>query len=369
MARRANRGQEAFFLFLTRHGVGDVVTESDIVEATGWAVSTFRTYRAKNYTDPFLARVGPADYRVLRDGDSLSKGDVTSSFTQMRPGVLVLTRGTTVTGQRGRYTLVDEIGRGAVAHVWSARSQSDRRFAVKVMMPREDLLEPRVLRNVSRRFSRESRHGMELQHGHVVPYRDVGTIGSNPFLVMDCADGSLQSRLLHGPIALVESLHVVECCLSALSYLHGRQCVHRDIKPHNVLRFDERWVLGDLGIVQWSDMNRNFTSAATITQSSMQLGSWYYMSPEQRRSPHDVDSKSDVYSLGITWYQMLTGRTPDPAEAGAGVVPPPTRVTGVNRLISDMIRFHSEERPTVDAAWSLIREFRVSSAGKMERSK
>ena len=358
VAERVNRGQERFFLFLTRHGVGDVVTEDDIVRATGWKASTLRTYRAKNYTDPFLTRVTPTTYRVPRDGSSLSMADVSSSFTQMRPGILVLTEGTNLTGRLGRYALIEEIGRGAVAHVWSARSQTGARYAMKVMMPREDLLDPRILKNVGRRFSRESRNGMELRHDHVVAYRDAGSIKANPFLVMDCADESLHSRLASGQIDVHESLHAVACCLSGLGHLHEKGCIHRDIKPHNIPRFGERWVLGDLGILQWSDMSEEFTSAATITRSSMQLGSWYYMSPEQRRSPHDVDARSDVCALGITWYEMLTGRTPDPAEAGAGVVPPPTEVDPIDSLILDMIEFRAADRPSLDKLAQVVEGFR-----------
>ena len=298
--------------------------------------------------DTLLARTDrDGQYRVLRDGNSISRGEVASALTQTRPEHFVPTQGLVLRGQRGRYTLDHEIGRGAVARVWNAKSRNKEQCAVKIMDPRQDLLDPDVLDNVRQRFVRESRNGVKLQHANVVRCRDVGEIGSRPFLVMDHAEHSLEFRLTTGVMDLRESLHVVKCCLSGLEYIHGADCVHRDIKPGNILKIGNQWVLGDLGIVRWSDMNKEFTSAATITRSSVQLGSWYYMAPEQLQDPHDVDFRSDVYSLGITWYEMLAGRVPDPAAVGAQALEPPTKIDVVDELIARMISYSAAGRPTV----------------------
>ena len=356
--------QEKFFLFLTRFSVGDVVSKADILKASGWSESTFRTYLGKNYMDPFLARTDrDGKYRVLRDGNSIFRGEVASAFTQTRPELFVPIRGRVLRGNRGRYILDHEIGRGAVARVWDAKFQNEEQCAVKIMDPRQDLLDPDVLDNVRQRFVRESRNGIKLRHANVVRCRDVGEIGSHPFLVMDRAQHSLESRLTAGVMDLRESLHVVECCLSGLKYIHSADCVHRDIKPGNILKIGNQWVLGDLGIVRWSDMNKEFTSAAAITRSSVQLGSWYYMAPEQREDPHDVDSRSDVYSLGITWYEMLTGRVPDPTAVGARALAPPTKIDVVDELIVEMISYSAGSRPTVAAMIRRIGRFAESRSG------
>ena len=348
-------------MFLTRFSVGDVVSKADILKASGWSESTFRTYLGKNYMDPFLMRTGhDGEYRVRRDGDSISKSEIASAFTQTRPELFEPAQGFVLRGERGRYVLDRKIGRGAVAQVWSAKSRTEKQYAIKIMDPRPDLLDPGVLGNVRARFARESRYGMKLRHDHVVRYRDVGETKSRPFLVMDHAEDSLESRLTTGVMDLRESLHVVKCCLSGLEYIHGADCVHRDIKPGNILKIGNQWVLGDLGIVRWSDMNKEFTSAATITRSSVQLGSWYYMAPEQREHPHDVDSRSDVYSLGITWYEMLTGRVPDPAAVGAQALARPTKNDVVDELIVQMIDYSAGSRPTVADMIRRVRRFEES---------
>ena len=354
MARPLRPHLERFFQFLSTKNAGDMVAESDILAATGWMRSSIDTHRTKRKLDSFLALEGTGRYRVLCDGGTISKGDVAEAFTQKRAGVLVLTKGARAVGKSGEYSLLDSVGRGAVARVWVVRDSGGSKFAIKVMDPRPDLLDSAVLPNVRKRFARESRLGMRLGHPNLVPYRDVGEMRDHPFLVMDLADESLASRIRGGPVCFRESLKIVTDCARGLQYLLGKGCVHRDVKPANVLRFGDRFVVGDLGIVQWSDMNNAFTAAGTITRTSVQLGSWYYMSPEQRQSPHDVTAVSDIYALGISWYEMLTGRTPDPAEVAAQRLTDPTGEPAVNKLIRDTLLYAPEDRPCANELLSRL---------------
>src|SRR6266446_9296636 len=217
------------------------------------------------------------------------------------------------------------------------------------MMPREDLLDPKVLPDVRQRFAREAKYGRKLAHQHVVVYRDSSDIESHPYLIMDVALTTLAAELHNGPFTVSDSLVVIRHCLDGLAYLHSQGCVHRDIKPPNILKFKDYYVLGDLGIVKWSDMNPAFTSAGTMTVTSIQLGSWQYMAPEQRSSAHEVLPESDVYALGMTWYQMLTTRLPDTAFVAAKKYPSATDVKLVDNLIRDMLSFSPEERPTISS--------------------
>jgi serine/threonine-protein kinase len=214
-------------------------------------------------------------------------------------------------------------------------------------------LEPTTLENVNRRFGREARNGIRILCEHIVCYRDYGEIKNHPVLVMDLADESLATRLTKGHLSVSESLSIVACCASGLRHLHEIDCVHRDVKPPNILRFGSQFVLGDLGIVKWSDLNASFTSAATITKAVVQLGSWYYMAPEQRQSPHDATPASDIYALGISWYEMLTGVTPDPAAVGAQAFADPSSVPAVNDLIRRMLKYDPSSRPTAEEVMRL----------------
>src|SRR5687767_10067789 len=223
---------ERFLELLKTKRVGDTIAEAELLQKTGWTRKTFGTYRSKHYIDPFLQTQAGRQYRVLRDGDTLSEREIQRAFTQVRPGLLVLTKGTKLKGADDAYELLAFFGNGAVADVWRARAErAQENVAIKVMNPRGDLLDPTHLPNVTHRFSRESRNSMKLSHPHIVRYRDLGELEKHPFLVMDLADASLAKILESRALKLEESLTIVHSCLLGLQYLHSNGCIHRDVKP------------------------------------------------------------------------------------------------------------------------------------------
>lgn len=352
--------QRQLFDYLRLKRAGDVASEQEILTQTGWARTTLATYRSKHYTDPFLARTRAGTYRILRNGSEISERDIEIAFTQVRPGVFTPTAGMKLNGSAGVYELKTKLGNGAVAHVWRCTVEhTGVQMAAKVMSPNQELLNPLVIGNVRERFLREAKYGQRLSHDYIVPYRDLGEIEGQPFLIMDLAEKSLASVLSNGPISLPKSLEVICNCLSALEYLHGLNCKHRDIKPANILQLGPRFVLGDLGIVTWSDMNPAFTSAETITRASLQLGSWYYMAPEQREQPHKVVPASDIYALGVTWYEMLTLKTPDPASVAAKRFTSATTDRMADELIRSMLAYDWTERPLIPALLEKIEKLRI----------
>jgi serine/threonine protein kinase len=341
--------QEQLFRYLRTKRAGEVVSEQEILSQTRWQPSTLRTYRSKHYLDPFLARTSSGSYRVLCNGDQISERDIVNAFTQVRPGMFVPVEGLELSGSEAKYILKGRpLGRGAVAQVWPCMvSGSSQLRAAKIFDPRPDLLDPNVITNVRQRFLREAKNGRKISHPNLVAHRDSGEVEGTPFLIMDLAERSVASILANGSLDVDMSIFVMKCCLQGLEYLHAQNCEHRDVKPANILQFGGTFVLGDFGIVSWSEMNPAFTSAGTITRDSLQLGSWHYMAPEQRRNPHQVTPASDVYALGISWYEMLTGIMLDPAAAGAGQFDPPTSDSEIAAFIRNMVRFNPKERPTV----------------------
>ena len=353
------KNQNLLLSYLKTKKSRDVVSEAEILERTQWKQSTLDTYRTKNHLARFLVPLPGGRYRVVRDGDTLAEREIADAFTQVRPDILILMPGMELRGDNDLYELLTCIGEGAVAHVWKANAQkSAEQVAVKIMNPRGDLLDAANLPNVKQRFSREARNSGKLSHTNIVRYRDFGNLKEHPFLVMDLADTSLAKILETNVLALEESLNVVHACLSGLQYLHAQKCIHRDVKPLNVLRFGNRFVLGDLGIVRWPDLNPAFTSAGTITINSIRLGSWHYMAPEQRMSPHEAGTFSDIYALGISWYEMLTRQTPDPGAIGAGEFPSPTANVTAENLIRRMLSFNPQKRPTVEEALETVAALR-----------
>jgi WD40 repeat protein len=204
----------------------------------------------------------------------------------------------------GHFELVQEIGSGAFGTVWKARDlRLDRTVAVKI--PRSS--------NVGSgqqeldRFLREARSAAQLRHPSIVAVHEVGEQNGVPYLVSDFVEGvTLADLLTAGRPGLAESAKLIAEVADALQYAHSQGVVHRDVKPSNVMiRPDGSPCVMDFGLA------KRDAGEVTMTIDGQVLGTPAYMSPEQAGGEgHRVDGRSDVYSLGVILYQLLTGELP-----------------------------------------------------------
>jgi len=205
----------------------------------------------------------------------------------------------------GRYQIVAELGSGGMGTVYKGLQPSlNRTVAIKVL-PRGFSSDAELVA----RFLRESDAIASLNHPHIIQIIDRGEEKGLYYFVMEFMDGpSLEEVLKPGKIAFPEAVEIACQVARALEFAHARGVVHRDIKPSNILLNRARTVakLADFGIARLVQGGGD----STITQSQKSLGTLNYMSPEQRRDAGTVDRRSDIYALGVVFYQMLTGELP-----------------------------------------------------------
>jgi branched-chain amino acid transport system substrate-binding protein len=213
--------------------------------------------------------------------------------------------------QFGHYQIVAPLGEGGMAAVYKAYQPSmERHVAVKVL-PRHMAKSEEFVN----RFRREAKLLAQLQHPHILPVFDYGEADGYPYIVMPFVQSGTLAELLHKrQQSLPEVRRIMVQIGDALSYAHTRGMIHRDIKPSNVL-IDERGncLLTDFGLARMAE------SATKITTSGTVMGTPAYMSPEQGAGSV-IDHRSDIYSLGIIFYEMVTGRVPYVAETPIAVV-------------------------------------------------
>ncbi len=210
------------------------------------------------------------------------------------------------------YELLGEIGRGSIGTVWKARQlRMDRVVALKVMPPAA-AAHPRLLA----RFLREARVVAKLAHENIVAGYDVGEVQGHRFFSMEYVDGQTVAAVLDRGGAMDEkrAAKVVVQVARALDHLAERRLVHRDIKPGNIV-LNRRGVakLCDLGFVRATD-------EPDETEQGTTIGTPNYISPEQARGAARVDSRSDIYSLGASFYHMVTGSPPFSGRTAAEIM-------------------------------------------------
>ena len=199
-----------------------------------------------------------------------------------------------------RYEILEVIGTGGMAVVYKALDHRlNRLVAVKIL--KDDLSRNQEFR---RRFHAESQAVAMLSHPNIVSVYDVSRSGDADYIVMELIEGISLKQYLEKKINLNwrETLHFALQIAKALDHAHSRGIVHRDIKPHNIM------ILKD-GSIKVADFGIARVGAAQHTLTREALGSVHYISPEQAKGAR-VDNRSDIYSLGVVMYEMLTGRTP-----------------------------------------------------------
>jgi eukaryotic-like serine/threonine-protein kinase len=205
-----------------------------------------------------------------------------------------------------RYTILEKIGEGGMALVFKARCQLLNRFvAIKILRP--EFTEDEDFVN---KFRRESLAAASLSHPNIVSIYDVGEQDGIYYIVMEYVSGKTLKEYIkeNGKLDYREALNITNQIANALENAHKNGVVHRDIKPHNILVTDDKIIkVTDFGIARASN-------SATIVNTGAVMGSVHYFSPEQARGGFS-DHRTDIYSLGVVLYEMLTGNLPYNAES------------------------------------------------------
>jgi len=209
-----------------------------------------------------------------------------------------------------RYEIIKKIGGGGMAEVYKARCRVLNRFvAIKVL--RSEFVEDDEFIS---KFKDESQAAAKLNHNNIVNIYDTGIDDDTHYIVMEYVEGTTLKEYIQNnkPLDIKESINIAGQISEALRHAHANKIIHRDIKPQNILITEDKLAkVGDFGIAR-------AISEKTITNSDKSIGSVHYFSPEQARGGY-VDNRTDIYSLGVVLFEMVTGRVPFDGETPISV--------------------------------------------------
>jgi serine/threonine protein kinase len=231
--------------------------------------------------------------------------------------------------------ILELIGRGGMGAVYKARQPSlDRLVALKI-------LPPGVAGDTgfAERFTREARALARLSHPNIVAVYDFGQAAGMPFFLMEYVNGpNLRELERGGKLSPREAMQIIPQICEALQFAHDEGIVHRDIKPENILLDKKgRVKIADFGIAKL--LGQTTVPDAALTGAGDVVGTLNYMAPEQREKPLTVDHRADIFSLGVVFYELLTGELP------LGKFAPPSQVARVDVRLDEVVVRALEKEP------------------------
>ncbi len=263
----------------------------------------------------------------------------------------------------GRYHILEQLGEGGMATVYKAfDTRLERDVAVKII--RRSAFSAEVLERMLKRFEREAKALSKLTHPNIVGVIDYGDYEGSPYIVMEYLPGGTLKQRLGKPIPWQEAARILLPIARALQFAHGQGIIHRDVKPSNILiTLSGEPMLSDFGIAKILESEET----QTLTGTGVGVGTPEYMAPEQwtgRATP-----RSDVYSLGVVFYEMATGRKPYVADTPAAILlkqateplPRPTLLVpdlpgAVEKILLKVLARKPEDRYPYMAAFTVAME-------------
>ncbi len=271
----------------------------------------------------------------------------------------------------GQYRLLSKLGAGGMGAVYKAQNESDGKIVALKILPRSKAVDEEFLT----RFQQEAQAAFDLKHPNIVRAFDVGHADGYHYIAMEYVQGKDLYAILEkrGKLPIDEALQIIIQMAKALEHAHSLNLVHRDIKPDNIL-IDQHGQakLTDLGLVM---EEAPAGGTPRLTKRGMAMGTPFYFSPEQARGETDIDTRSDIYALGATFYEMVTGKPPFEGESAAEVmmqhiqsqVISPKEIDkslpdGVCRIIEKMMTKDREDR--YQEPEELLVDLRLVAAGE-----